>query len=415
MEKHFLFSKNLLQDVLEYQNNSIMNRIENIPKDQFLNTSEDQIIEHVESFLKINPLRIFEDDKTMEQSEVDIDVSHIRSIDSFGRSGPILAKGIRVVVSIPYTGDEDLWRSATSRTFGIYCGRVNRKTNSGIGIVDIIYEQPINDDPAKIKNFIEVQINGIKSEISEQYQLIENYNNGIRTRIEQSIRVRKERLKKHEDIIDFIGIPLKKRDGVPEYKKIDITKRIIKPLPSASKDGYKPEPGISIDDFEYILNIIRHEGRTFESTPKTFNVHNEEELRDILLAHLNGHLQGNATGETFRKKGRTDIRIEDDNRAAFVGECKIWYGKKELFEAIDQLLGYLTWRDCKAALIVFNKNNKKFSDLLITIPNSVISHSHFIKELSSSQDGEWRYLFKSEEDENRQIMLHVFVFNIYYK
>jgi len=35
----------------------------------------------------------------------------------------------------------------------------------------------------------------------------------------------------------------------------------------------------------------------------------------------------------------------------FIAECKIWEGKKRFSEGVDQLLGYLTWRDTKAAMI----------------------------------------------------------------
>lgn len=79
----------------------------------------------------------------------------------------------------------------------------------------------------------------------------------------------------------------------------------------------------------------------------------EEDLRNTLLAMLNATYKGNATGETFRRKGKTDICIEMENRAAFVAECKIWKGAKALTNAVRQLNGYLTWRDCKTALIVF--------------------------------------------------------------
>jgi hypothetical protein len=72
-----------------------------------------------------------------------------------------------------------------------------------------------------------------------------------------------------------------------------------------------------------ILTIIRHDGRTFEATPKTYAVHDEEELRDIIRAHLNGHYKGDATGETFRRAGKTDLRIEAESRTAFVAECKV--------------------------------------------------------------------------------------------
>ena len=139
----------------------------------------------------------------------------------------------------------------------------------------------------------------------------------------------------------MLGIPLKIHDGAPSVRPIQIKRTLVKPLPPPPKSGFKPEPGITDEDYEHILSVIRHEGRTFEATPRTCAVHDdEEELRDIILAHLNGHYQGGATGETFRRSGKTDIRIEDQDRAAFVAECKVRRGQKELLAAIDQLLSY---------------------------------------------------------------------------
>jgi len=186
-------------------------------------------------------------------------------------------------------------------------------------------------------------------------------------------------------------------------------------LPPPPASGYKDEPGIHQNEYEHILSVIRHEGTTFETTPSTYAVHNEEELRDIMLAHLNGHYKGSATGETFRKKGKTDIRIEDENRAAFVAECKVWKGEKVVTEAIDQLMGYLTWRDCKSALIIFNKHNSKFSEILQKVPVLLRNHRFFKKDFGSVGDGEWSYVFRSKEDEARLIHLRVFLFNIYHK
>ena len=154
-------------------------------------------------------------------------------------------------------------------------------------------------------------------------------------------------------------------------------------------------------------------GRTFETTPTTFAIHDEEELRDILLAHLNGHFMGGATGETFRKKGKTDIRIEAQDRSAFIGECKVWEGTKKLEDAINQLLGYLTWRDCKCALIIFNKHNAKFSELVEKVPNILRSDSRIYKDLGEKGQGEWRLILTSQEDEARRIILHVFLFDLY--
>lgn len=56
--------------------------------------------------------------------------------------------------------------------------------------------------------------------------------------------------------------------------------------------------------------------------------------------------------------GKSDILIRDGDRSVFVAECKIWRGSKSLSNAIDQLLGYATWRDTKTAILVFNRNKE---------------------------------------------------------
>ncbi len=172
-------------------------------------------------------------------------------------------------------------------------------------------------------------------------------------------------------------------------------------------------PDIGWAAHQVVNHAIRHQGRTFETMPATFGVHDEEGLRDVILAQLNGHFRGAATGEAFRRSGKTDIRIEEDDRAAFVGECKNWTGEAGVIKAINQLLGYLTWRDSKAALIIFNKQVKGFSTVLEKLPAAVRSHLLFIREMDCSEHGEWRMLMRSAEDEGRRVTLHIFAFNIY--
>jgi len=78
-------------------------------------------------------------------------------------------------------------------------------------------------------------------------------------------------------------------------------------------------------------------------------------------------------------------------------------------------LGYLTWRDYKAALIIFNKHNSKFSEILDKIPNILKEHPQ-IKKFSGQKDaGEWDFVFMSKEDEARLVYVRVFIFDIYHK
>src|SRR5262249_10958172 len=95
------------------------------------------------------------------------------------------------------------------------------------------------------------------------------------------------------------------------------------------------------------LKVMGDMALMMERSPRTFAKLEEEEIRDHFLLQLNGHYEGSATGETFNAAGKTDILVREGNRNLFIGECKIWHGSNKFAEAIDQLLGYLTWRDTK--------------------------------------------------------------------
>ena len=92
-----------------------------------------------------------------------------------------------------------------------------------------------------------------------------------------------------------------------------------------------------------------------ERSPKVFSNMDEETIRTHFLVQLNGHYQGQATGETFNSNGKTDILIRNDNQNVFIAECKFWKGKKGYLSTIEQLLGYVTYRDTKTAIFMFVK------------------------------------------------------------
>ena len=143
----------------------------------------------------------------------------------------------------------------------------------------------------------------------------------------------------------------------------------------------------------------------------TFVQMKEEQIRDLILVNLNGHYEGDATGETFNAQGKTDILIRADDRNVFIAECKFWAGPKSLLAAIDQILGYLTWRDTKAALLLFCKNID-FTNTLSSIATAVPEHPNFKRELKTISDTHVRYLFRQKDDPVRDLYLAVQAFYI---
>ena len=100
------------------------------------------------------------------------------------------------------------------------------------------------------------------------------------------------------------------------------------------------------------LEICLNMSVVMERNPKTFREFSEEFIRDVFLLVLNAFFEGRATGETFNKKGKTDILIRYNNDNVFISECKFWKGPKMLENTIDQLLNYITWRDTKSAIFI---------------------------------------------------------------
>ncbi|MFA6373417.1 MAG: hypothetical protein WCW68_12400 [Methanothrix sp.] len=376
-------------------------KVDAIPSNQLLGTNIEEILEHLVDQIYVESLTIYKDRMVHDREEIKIDIQGTPS-GIILREGPCLIPGIRLTISLPFSGDTKLWQLSPNPWSSVLPHGVVKEGFDGIGELDMIFEQTINEPLDLIQKYL-----------ASQKEIIDQFNKNLPNSIQALIEARRERLVIQDNLDNILKIPLRHDPTAPNIESIQIQKRIAKPLSLPSIRDHKSEWGIEEKDYEDILTIVRHEGRTFEATPKTFAVHDEEELRDIILAHLNGHYRGDASGETFRRSGKTDIRIEAKNRAAFVAECKIWKGPKIVSDSIDQLLSYLTWRDCRTSIIIFNKDIARFTDLLQKTKTAIESHMCFTKMILETDQGEWRCIFRSKEDDARLLQIHIFHFNLY--
>ncbi len=126
---------------------------------------------------------------------------------------------------------------------------------------------------------------------------------------------------------------------------------------------------------------------------------------------MNTHYQGTATGETFNKRGKTDIYIPFDNKFGYIGECKIWHGIKKFNEAIEQLFSYMTWRDTKTSLIIFNKDAKDFKKILETVNEDLMSNK-LCENSVKTKDNEWQCVFKKYGDSEERIKMNICIYDL---
>jgi hypothetical protein len=143
-----------------------------------------------------------------------------------------------------------------------------------------------------------------------------------------------------------MGFKLRERPGgsrtfaAPEVRRKVFAAAPARPQAPGSSAPYTHEPALSDADYEHIVSVISSMATVIERSPVAFERMEEEHLRFLFLVPLNGHYEGQATGETFNFDGKTDILIRVQGRNIFIAECKFWTGPKGLTKTVDQLLGY---------------------------------------------------------------------------
>lgn len=192
------------------------------------------------------------------------------------------------------------------------------------------------------------------------------------------------------------------------------TKQTIEGLKST--EVYKWENGeaqvsFPVHEYSRILEAVHTTGKMFERLPATYIGKGEEALRDHILVTLEALVSGSATGETFNKSGKTDILVRNGSTNEFIGECKFWHGKSGFLDTISQLLGYLSWRDTNAALIIFVPN-VDFSTVLSKMQEYVSEHSNYLRSTGQKDETWHNYEFRMQEDQSRVVNVAVMLYHI---
>lgn len=172
----------------------------------------------------------------------------------------------------------------------------------------------------------------------------------------------------------------------------------------------------SISDKAYfqILDHVLKVGKGLETVRALGQKFDEETYRDYFLPSLNAlSPDHSAKGEVFNRGGKTDILVFDkDSNNIFIAECKLWKGEQYLKDAIDQLLlRYVNWRDEKLAIIIFNKDNKKFSDVIEKATKTVEDRALCKEFIGHRKDTSYSYIFQNPNDDKKSIKLELVLFD----
>lgn len=380
--------------------------ITTVNADRLLNTSVEDLAAYFVEKFRIEVPSLNKEEILVDQREANIDVSRDPSRWIDDRSRPVYVQGTEVEVEVPFSGEGEVFKIQPT-TYSLSPPRAEIRGNtlilkiSGTNLVADKIQQSVAQTLSEIESYLKT----LRSNVAE-------FNQKLPPQAKSIIESRRQKLLADRSLVAGLGFKIKERDNMHRtYAAPEVRRKISPVMPAASTSPYKPEPVLLSADYEHILTVLDNMAHVMERSPSAFHSMDEEALRSHFLVQLNGHYEGQATGETFNYEGKTDILVRSEGKNIFIAECKFWGGAKKLIETIDQLLGYTSWRDTKTAVIVFNRN-RDFSRVLSTISETAKAHPNFKREIIGSNETQFRYCFAHRDDSNRELLLTILAFDV---
>ena len=403
-EPELLFYKHDSFQVIEAHRQQAGSAVTAIHDDRMLKTPTEDLVAEILRGVQLDVPRLAVAEAFVDQREGQVPVRD--QFKDYGGRGVSSVTGTIVELSIPFEGDKDF--------FFIRPSTFDTAPPRAIVTKEYVIVRVIGRDlnPDQVKASLDGAIADIEKYLGWHRSTADPFNASLPQVIRNAVEARKAKLLKDRDMVASLGFNLKPRPGAAQTFAAPIKPKRIDPRPAPQSTApFKPEPTLDLETYKQILDIMENMAVVMERAPSSFEALGEEGIRQHFLMQLNGSFQGAASGETFNYTGKTDILIRIDGKNIFIAECKFWGGEKAFLETIDQLLGYLSWRDTKTAVVIFNRN-KDFSAVLKTMMEATDKHPHKKRGPEKESETRFRYVFGSPSDHSREVVLTVMAFDV---
>ena len=317
---------------------------------------------------------------------------------------------VEITVTIPFKGDYNLFYCIASESTLVYLDETVVISKSNIKAIITLTQFDDNEYFSEINKII----SKVSTNLPRIHAEIKPWNDGLETLIQQSIESRKGFVSKKFDFMEKIGLNVNPKSTEYLVPPTIVKKIIPSPATETSKTVAKEKvPFLQQEVYADIREVLYNVGKAIERKPSIYKDKHEEDLRDVFLLFLETRYEATTgVGEAFNKKGKTDILLKyaKDGTNLFVAECKFWKGQKEFLKAIDQLLGYLTHRDSKTALIFF-VNQKELTNIVTTIRSVITQHQNYFSHIKDTYEHSINYEFTLPDDSNKKIQVEVMLFH----
>jgi hypothetical protein len=403
MNVRSLFSRATMSDLIESYKRDLAKEVQAMASDYILRTPEEGLFRYLVDKWTL-ALPVLGQAEIQGTEDVEIDVSWQR--DRYFRAGtrPVVP-GTRFTLAVTYEGDPDLF------DFGVYmgpsiAGNVLRDRNE-LHLYAQFDNQSLTKEAADAA--LKGQLEAVTQMLARVKPEVDQYQAALPTLVTEHLGRARARAEKSHSVSASLSFPLRRKDAPSQ--PVPVTRKplaVTRPQPSSAP----PSSILQLQAYNEILDMLSNMSEAMERSPEAYEGLSEEFLRDHFLMTLNANFGGGATGETFNVSGKTDILIRVEGRVVFVAECKFWKGGEGLRQTIDQLIAYLSWRDTKVAVLLFNRR-KDFAAVLSKIPGSVAEHKDHIATVPGyNYPNRFRYRFKHNDAAGGEMLLTVMAFNV---
>ena len=318
--------------VLAEQSNKLREAIRHHDADDLLaRPVADLVSEFVARFDLEPPAILWDEAEQSEPTEAMVEIPADR-FDGHRDRGTRRVTGTHISVGIPLNGTIELLGGNGSTSL--------MRTWPNTAVQDdhlIIWNEWAKATPQAVASWYERERSDIERQVESIQRDVAQWRSSVVDLATRSVEARRQRLLDNLGLEGALGLRVRRRNEHPRPVPVRRTKVATTRARRAADWAFVPEPELDNRTYAEVLDIICLFGRGLERSPATAAKFNEEELRDQILMHLNGHFEGEAGGELFNGAGKTDILIRHQDRNVFIGECKFWEGPKKLSDAIDQL------------------------------------------------------------------------------
>lgn len=312
----YLFTGPNWHSVDRHQRQQMSAEIERVDADRILNTSVEDLAAYFAEKFKIEVPTLDEDNLVVDQREKQIDVSGDPMRLFMDRSQPFYVTGTEIVVEIPFSGEAEAFKIQPN-PFNLNPPRASiRDLFVSFSIVGT------NLNPAQVRNEISRRVSEIQSYLSNLRSNTSGLNDQLVGEARTAIEERRSKLLASRGLVASLGFKMKERHDAPKtFVAPEVRRKIAPVMPPPSSTPFTPEPVLAMADYEHILSVMDGMTYVMELSPSAFHTVDEEALRSHFLVQLNGHYQGQASGETFNYQGKTDILIRSEGRNIFIASA----------------------------------------------------------------------------------------------